>query len=306
MVLRIRSEELNLFEGLDPFGFLERLALSDHFALGNIRKDEKNKDSVAGLLTASVSRERITIEWLCTDPEYRGEGVADELMEKVEKIARDNGIGELAAMFYGDIDLKEIERDSESYFRFLGFDREEELYGEWEKETASFLNHHFFKNVVPKHATAKPLEAVGGAVVREAIARFGKAPGAISLYNIISCPGHYDNKVSSILFEHNEPTGLFLVQKAGDTFYPVFLYMKNAAEALALFLCSLQCAAACGHKENVRVISTDLKITEFMEKLFPTERIPARLLIRDLRSVNGIENEEEKEAEGGTESDASS
>ena len=181
----------------------------------------------------------------------------EAFQEKVEKIARDNGIGELAAMFYGDIDLKEIERDSESYFRFLGFDREEELYGECEKETASFLNHHFFKNVVPKHVTAKPLEAVGGAVVREAIARFGKAPGAISLYNIVSCPGHYDNKVSSILFEHDEPTGLFLVQKAGDTFYPVFLYMKNAAEALALFLCSLQCAAACGHKENVRVISTD-------------------------------------------------
>ncbi len=303
MVLRIRSKEINLFEGLDPFGFLERLALPDRFALGNIRRDEKNGDSVAGLLTAFASRERITIEWLCTDPEFRGQGVADELVEKAEKIAKDNGIGELAALFPGDIDLKEIEGESESYFRFLGFDREEELYGEWEKETSSFLNHFLFKTAVPKHVKAKPLEAVERAMVYEVISRFGREPGAISLYDIISCPGNYDYKVSSILFENEEPTGLFLVQRARDTFYPVFIHTKNAADAMALFICSLNSAEALGHKGSIRVISSDIRVTRFMEKLFPGERIPVRLLIRDMRPADCYGKEEEKK-EGGTGSDA--
>ncbi|HAU99651.1 MAG TPA: hypothetical protein DCW47_00455 [Lachnospiraceae bacterium] len=289
MVLRIRSEELNLFDGLDPFGFLERLELPDHFALGCIRSDEEKGDSVVGLLTASASPERLTIEWLCTDPEYRGTGVADELIKKMEKIARNNGIGEVAALFTGDIDLKEIERDSESYFRFLGYDKEKELYGEWEKEIGSFLNHHFFKNASPKHVTAKPLEAVGEETAGKAISHFGKVSGSIRLFDILSCPGDYDYKVSSILFENERPTGLFLVQSAGNTFYPVFLYTKDAVEALALFKCSMEGAETRRPEGNVRVISSDSRVTEFMEKLFPGERISTRLLIRDMESVNGNE-----------------
>ena len=73
-ILRLRKEELGLFDWLDPVGMLAGLELPNRFALAAAALPEDWSDVPAGLFVAGLEEERMVIEWLCVDPERRNKG----------------------------------------------------------------------------------------------------------------------------------------------------------------------------------------------------------------------------------------
>ncbi len=171
MIWRLRPQEYDLFDWLDPFGFLERVALPDHFALAATVKDESGEgDSPAGLLVAAVAAEHIIIEWICVAPEYRGQGIGDELILKIMEMAKKDCQREVAALFLETPELLPYLQETEDYFIWQGFLTKREAFGEWDIDLDTYLSHPLFRPSRTRPPRAKPLCEMGEGTLKTIIA----------------------------------------------------------------------------------------------------------------------------------------
>ena len=284
LVLRLRPQEHLLFEWLDPFDFLSRAMLPDHFALAAaVRGDDLHGDSSAGLLVASVEEKRIVIEWLCTDPERRNLGLGEKLLSYVFDMAERNGKKEVCALFQMDSDVGEAQQYAESYFSLLGFDREEEQVGEWEVDMYD-LNECFYTQASRKQdARVVCLEEAGNSITRTAMDMFGKNSEASILFDILKIPCEYDKQISCIFMNKDKPGGLFLAYRNSDICIPVFFFSKSRDGALRLleFAANKMCQTMPA-KGRMRIIYADERDGALLEYLFPGKRIKTKLLVADI------------------------
>ena len=80
-ILRLTQQEYSFFDWLDPFGFLERMALPNYFAFtASVDSEEEGFDRPAGLMICSVESDLFIVEWICVDTELRGSGIACEML----------------------------------------------------------------------------------------------------------------------------------------------------------------------------------------------------------------------------------
>ena len=112
--VRIGREDLHFFVGLDPFEKLNLLYTPFGFALG-VLADSKEELLPVGLLVGTAAEEMLTVEWLGIDPDYRFQGLGEQLLVRVFDMACDVHVEQIAAVFpleYG----KEKLDGAKSYF----------------------------------------------------------------------------------------------------------------------------------------------------------------------------------------------
>lgn len=281
-ILRLRPEEKEYFEWLDPFGMLNRLSLPHYFALVAVTEKEKRQADPAGLLIASLKKDRIIIEWICVDPEQRYQGIGTALTEKVLSLAASQDMPEVAVRFHDEDEMEQLNEDALFFFAEY-FHREEPLPGEWCKESGKLLKEEFFTEDTGRYPKAKKLSETRSKDLREAIGelwadkeahRLSDAPGGEELY---------DPELSAVLTDEGKICGMFLLQRVGDTVYPVFLYAESDQEAKALFLSAGKAAEeTLSPDTEVRLIAEDRKCAKFAKEIFKEEGKSSYLLTMDV------------------------
>lgn len=279
-IYRLRNEEKSYFDWMDPYGFLSRLALPHYFALAACVKGEDGGDVPSGLLVASIEEERIIIEWMCVAPEIREQGVGDALLDKVFEIARENNFTQVGAGFIDDPDLKEAEEAASEYFRERGFWEDEDRPGEWNIAVDQLGINSYFKDDKQSIPEAKTLSEFSSGEVRNAIKTLGTSDKASRLFDPTIFNADYDLKLSSVLIADDEPCGLFLIVRADDICYPVFMYAESEREKKALILASAKAA----QKELlpgsvICLIAADDETADLAGSVFPEEKTESLLML---------------------------
>ena len=282
-IYRLRNEEKRYFDWMDPYGFLSRLALPHYFALAACVRGEDGGDVPSGLLVGSIEEERIIVEWICVAPEIREQGVGDALLDKVFEIARENNFSQVGAGFIDDPDLKKAEEAALEYFRERGFWEDEDRPGEWNILVEQLGVTPYFKEDKQSFPATKTLSELSAGEVRNAIKTLGASDKASRLFDLTKCTADYDLKLSTVLIADDEPCGLFLVIRADDICYPVFMYAESEREKKALILKAAKAARKELPSESVIcLIAADDETADLAESLFPNEKTESVLLLADV------------------------
>ena len=93
----LKKEDADYFKDYDPFDRLPILEVPAGFALIGMNEDKDKIERVA-ILIGTVSKERITVDWMAVDPKFQGQGVGEELLLKVFSIADKNDIEDICAV----------------------------------------------------------------------------------------------------------------------------------------------------------------------------------------------------------------
>ncbi len=303
-ILRLRPQERELFDWLDPFGYLDRLELPHYFALaaladyGEADEEDAEEDAdtaqveapdasgyrpgelPAGLMVCSVEPARLVIEWLCVEPQMQGRGIGAELLEKACFLALQIGREEVAARFVDAPETGRICRAAESYFAECLFEKSEELPGEWDIDARRLRDIPFFLQDPGKFPKAEALGTLSGGRARAAIEELQEEKGTFRMCALDPNPLYYDADISSVLLDHGEACGLFLAIRTGDTVYPVMLYAESEREEAGLLL-----QAAEGMRETVPggtiyLMPRERKVGKKLAEYFPKERMESHVLVR--------------------------
>ena len=282
LIYRVKPKDAEAFRRLDPFRFLERLALPNHFALTACEEPytEGGQATAAGLLLGRMDPGALVIEWICVFPEYRDSGVGDLLLSRCFDIAETEGALPLAVELFHERGVIEPESASIPYFDSWQFSDEEPGYGEWEMDIRMLFRSAFFRQDRKEFPEAVPLAALRSTERETVIASLGGKEEAERLYDILSFPAEYDYGISTALMDGSVPVGLFLAIRSGETCYPVFCHAESEREKTALLL-----AAGEGLRREmrtggyIRVIPLTEKTADFMQRHFPRGKIKTGMMI---------------------------
>ena len=280
-IYRLRQQEKELFDWLDPFGFLDRLVIPNYFSLAACVKGEDGGDVPAGILVGSISSSRITIEWMCVAPELRGQGIGDGLLDKVFEIANSKGFEEVAVRFLNDSDIGKVEENAVDYFTNQMFWEDEYHPGEWDIFSSSISEYPYFQEG-GKNPEVVSLDEIDYNHVLKAIDTLGTKEDAMSLYDITKCNAKYDKKLSAGIFREDKLCGLLLCLSTEYTCYPVFLYAENEKDCKAMLRkASKNAERLLPEDGNIRIIAADDAAGDLAETIFPNEMIRSEILVAE-------------------------
>ena len=285
-IYRLRQEEKELFDWLDPFNFMDRMAIPNYFTLAACVKDEDGGDVPAGVLVGNVGSNRITVEWMCVAPELRGQGIGDGLLDKLFETAGKKNISEVAVRFIDDSDVRKVEENVVDYFTGQMFWTDEDHPGEWDIFVNKLKDNPYFQDDRSKYPDAVSLDAVKHSDVVKAISVLGGKNDAISLFDMEAFSAAYDPKLSVALFSDDEPCGLLLSIRSNDTCYPVFFYAETERERKAMLLKAAECVQREMPEDgNIRIIAADDLAAEIADSIFPDEMIRSEILVAETDDV---------------------
>ncbi|MBO5552356.1 MAG: GNAT family N-acetyltransferase, partial [Lachnospiraceae bacterium] len=141
-IMKLEREEEEYFGWLDPYGFLERLSLPDHFAFVSAEENGE-ADTPTGLVAACV-RDSIIIEWLCVDTAHRGRGTGSALIGHLKELAEKNGIGLSARLTYAP-DMTETMDNGAEFLMASGFVPTGDFCREWMTDLHTVFSMDYFR-----------------------------------------------------------------------------------------------------------------------------------------------------------------
>ncbi len=127
-LVRLDNRSLEYFQGLDPFGYLQKHVPFTTIALGTAEENRENL-TPTGLVLCYVESAVIVVRWLFVAPTFRGKGLSDTLLSAVYEIAQGEGKKYVGALLLDSYGRREVCPDEEAFFRFQGFDEEVPFYG---------------------------------------------------------------------------------------------------------------------------------------------------------------------------------
>ena len=221
-LVRILPADYPLFRQFDPLNTIDMMVLPESFALGAIDEGRyAGTTTLAGLMTVTTAADRLIIEWLAVDQEYRDMEIGSALCDTLFEAAKETGIPKVCARFEeGESSV------SESWFKDGFFTEEEEIPGVYRVETGIFVS----KGKLTKKAkpdTVKPLSKLSAAA-RAKIQEFDqKAAISYKHGDIASVYGLCDKDFSCAYMEGDEIKGIMLVISIEDRHYPLLLAAES-------------------------------------------------------------------------------
>ena len=228
--IRITEKLIDWFRGMDPFGILDLLGLPGSFALGTT-EEKDGFDVPAGLVVVTASEGQLVIEWMYTMPEFRGLGIASQLMMLVFEEAKARDLPEVTVRISEEYILDMDYWDPEGFFINDVFQREVSAIPEW--DTSMLMLSKVLMKAEKENETA----ASDPSLVRlkdltkmergEAVGCLSKAfPGRIpeDFERYLSCA---DEELSFFLGREEQCRAVLLTGKGEATRYPFFLLSKE-------------------------------------------------------------------------------
>ncbi len=277
---------------IDPFFKLEWVDMPGSFALAaldeNVEKKELNK---AGLIVCSCKEDMFIIEWIYVAPEYRCQGIAENLLSLVFEYAIKKGKSFVGARFL------EYENDnsmlrSRAFFEERLFYSKKELPGEWmiDLETLS-------KNAVEDGNSSDyeimPLRMLSEDEQEKLMENLDSAK-IPSLYSIKGHENTLEADVSVVLKRRDKIVGTLFVKAVSTslndlqqnsvdkiyTLYPVLFYIQSPKMALYLIEEAIRRAAARFPKDTVvRFVLREIDASDLINRFCPEGKIDTTLLI---------------------------
>ena len=231
-IVLIKTEDERVFAHLDPYGFIEKIDLPGAFGLGMIMAG-KNADIAAGLLVATCEVDRLVIEWLATDPECQGQGVAGALLKKAFLAAQGLGVREVAASLTDRMTDPAFGRDPRQYFRDFFFDIEEEGPDYLVQPVAYISKSRDLANKT-KPVDIRSLSGLGATEKNQLIAFMSDCEDAYVIPQYMGNLSAMDPALSFVAMVDEKVSGAFLTISSGRYHYPVFLGATSDHTAFSL------------------------------------------------------------------------
>ena len=125
-IVRLNKENQVFFAGLDPLGYLENKFRIPCVVLG-AAQEGKDSDVPAGLMITGFYQEMLVVMWLYVEPDFRGQGYGDGLLETAFEMAEHAGCNYVGAYISADYGREYLCPKEEDYLRNHGFDISKKL-----------------------------------------------------------------------------------------------------------------------------------------------------------------------------------
>lgn len=282
-ILKLDHTHVELFRWLDPWNCLERVEVPGYFAVGAALEEDEG-DTPAGLMCCFETRNRVIIEWICTDPGHRNERIGEELLIKAYEIAAHLGKKQVGVLIEHSEDKEAFSKDAQTYFRERFFEEDETLPGLWKLKLVDLRKLPWFSD--PGKIKVQPLRSVHPRSFREFInTPEAKLPGEMMCKSDLSGMDleALDAELSRVILDGEEICGFFAVIATDNSLVPVALYAESEQETKALLVSSAKEAiSSYDPGTDVSIISTDKRIGTLLDGIAHGKQIPAELFLADV------------------------
>lgn len=291
-IIQLKPENKKLFMDFDPLFKLEWVDMPGSFALAaldeNVEKKELNK---AGIIVCSYRTNIFVIEWLYIAPEYRGQKIAENLLEIVFEYAEKKGMSRVGARFC-EYEEYNIWMSSKPFFEERLFFTEKQLPGEWVTNLVTLSRK--VEDVKGKTSyEVVPLSHLSANEHKKMMLHLtdAKIP---SLYPLKGYENTLDEDVSVVIKDNEKILGALFVksistslmgllingQEEIHTIYPVLFYMHSPKYAMSLIDAAIKRASVKFPKDTaVRFVLREIDASDLIDRFCPEGKIDTTLLI---------------------------
>ena len=272
----LKGELLDSFLFMDLYERTDKLGLRGSFALGATMEKE-DEDVPAGIIVCTRNKDTLVIEWLYTVPEYRGLGIASELMFLAFEEAEASGLKKVAARISEEYEDNDLGWDTWSFFENDVFTGIEEDETEWRisyDELTVILERDEKKN---KASAENPgvfrlcdLSNDELDKARKALEKHFKDESEMPVNQGFAMA---DKTMSFVKKKGDDYVGMLLIRKAGRTWYPFRLSTSDEVDEETLL------RAALYHSEELCKLNEKIEIAvkkTSVKRLFEDVELPGR------------------------------
>ena len=221
------------FRYMDPFEYMDRLSEPKSFAIGVVFQ-YSDGDEPVGLLVCTEENDRLVIQWLFVDSDYRENGVGSYLLILAFEEAKGRGLSEVAVRISDEIGWDDPSIDTWGFFDNGIFTSVEE--GEKEaRVTMSELTKKLRTDsaINEKAAESKDVRALSSLSrqeMNEAISTLKKLYSNSMDIPIEDAFAVSDKDMSFVKKTGDDYTGMALMKKSGHNWYQFSLNTKKSED----------------------------------------------------------------------------
>ena len=293
----LMKEQRELFVDMDPFLMMERLELPGYFAMAATEFDEEeNSELPAGLMIGEILSDKLIIEWIYVQNEFRNRGIAAQLLDAAFTIARKNNLPTVCAYLSEEWGRELVCPSEEVFLEAYGFGNRSSLAGEWLTNLRALSEQEYFQQSTDNLPIVTPLQQLISSQARTALDALAGKEDAVMLCPINGQQALFDEELSFLLSSKGEIKGGILVKclsrnrnevREGKVvllakekvLYPVLLCASSESEQQALLSAALQAAMKKYAKDTeVHILLRDDRLDPFLKKLRLDDAIPCSML----------------------------
>ena len=295
-IVRVKKNDAEFFEDLDPFELLSLLENPTAFALGAIFAEEtggpERDISIAGLLVGTVTEEMLTIDWVAVEEEFRGQGIGEELLLTAFRMADAGDVPQIGAVFSSELSQEGLIKQATAYFTDRLFEEEQEIPGNIRITLGELEKAKLLKADPSKLPKPRALSSLTPVQVKETVKALFSLPGAEYLYAPEFGKTLISPEESFLFLDGEEPFGALLVEKGEEWMMPVLYYAESEQESTALILSSVHAGLAAGGKDQDIFLKVRKKESAAAFRRLLPEVPFSRMLTAELASYRAVKNEE--------------
>ena len=217
---------------LAPQEQLDRLSLAKHG--GFLAVDEEKEQAVGVLIYSYARAERLDIEWLYVQEEYRYHEIGGELLIAIYDLAMNVGVSSVGMRMTGELATKENIDVATGYLEPRGFVSGMYVEGDWSIKKEELKG---FATAGGKYRSASvfPVSRISSVKLKAFLKDHWNILKQSPLYTYQSALADMDTQLSvAYMTPEGEIDALMLVQRVGDIVYPITFYMCHPKDAVFL------------------------------------------------------------------------
>ncbi len=253
----LNQETLSWFVSMDPFEKRDMLLLPGSFGFGSFVEEQK-EDIPAGLIICSEEEDRLVIDWIYTSPEYRGLGIASELMYMAFEEASARELSEVVAAVSDEYEDNDLGWDTWGFFDNEVFSEVEESgsvlrlrYEDLDKKIR--MEEKLYREAIESNNICT-LAELSALKLKNAVSSLKKKYGKFAVISVERALAAADPDVSILFKTEDDVTGAFLIRKAGHTWYPFWLEGQKEEDKVQMIRAALyQSEEACHLGDDIEI-----------------------------------------------------
>ena len=223
--VRLTKQDAVYFKELDPFEKLELLSMPYGFALGVV--EDNDEDLIpTGLLIGTASEEMITIEWMVIEPTHQYQGLGEELLDTVFRMAVAGNIPTVAATLLPEYEKEVFAKGAKSYFEERLFTKTQETGADAFYQVIDFLETDLCEKGKANPAI-RSLSEMTKAETKECLDKLSANEVALYTFPLDGFTNVLDKDLCFVAANGNSIDGAIMIEDTGDCLIPVYFYSKN-------------------------------------------------------------------------------
>lgn len=287
--VRLSADDMGYFRYLDPYEKACFLNMPYGFAIGVLWDDEE-KLVPAGLMIGTACEEMLTIEWIAVDPDYRYQGVGEELVVLAYKMAVSGNIPLVGAVMLSNFKRESLTEGADGYFEQRLFTKKEEIWDDLYCDLSD-LPESGSKKEDDAESAFSSFENLTGQEVAKRLEKLLMIDNAVYTFPPDGFEKSLDRDICLFSEKDKKITAALLVSRMGDDLMPVYFYAKNPESGDSLINEAIARARQkYGDERGVFITMRQRKTAELLQRmLMPSEK--AELLTADVSEFKKLKQD---------------